>query len=169
MNDLVGKKHGEKFEDGYFITIYLSPADYHRIHTPVAGKVNSFTYFSGNLWPVNRIGVKNVGSLFAINERIVTPIQSDVGETLLVKVGATVVGKISLDYHELKTNQRHTPTQLNIPVIPAKKYKKGQEIGQFQLGSTVILIFSKNQMEPVELRKNKKIKLGEIIGFLNQS
>ena len=91
------------------------------------------------------------------------------GETLLVKVGATVVGKISLDYHELKTNQRHTPTQLNIPVIPAKKYKNGQEIGQFQLGSTVILIFSKNQMEPVELRKNKKIKLGEIIGFLNQS
>ena len=169
LNDLVGKKHGEKFEDGYFITIYLSPADYHRIHTPVAGKVNSFTYFSGNLWPVNRIGGKNVGSLFAINERIVTPIQSDVGETLLVKVGATVVGKISLDYHELKTNQRHTPTQLNIPVIPAKKYKKGQEIGQFQLGSTVILIFSKNQMEPVELRKNKKIKLGEIIGFLNQS
>lgn len=169
LNDLVGKNIAKKFEDGYFITIYLSPADYHRIHTPIAGKVKSFTYFSGNLWPVNRIGVKNVGSLFAVNERIVTPVQSDNGEILLIKVGATVVGKISLDYHKLKTNQRNTSTQLDIPVIPAKKYKKGQEIGQFQLGSTVILLFAKNQMTPVGLQKNKKIKLGEMIGSLNQS
>ena len=169
LNDLVGKNIAAKFEDGYFITIYLSPADYHRIHTPVAGKVKSFAYFSGNLWPVNKIGVENVGSLFAVNERIVTPIQSDNGEVLLIKVGATVVGKISLDYHKLKTNQRNTPTQLDIPVIPAKKYKKGQEIGQFQLGSTVILIFSKDQMNPVALKKNKKVKLGELIGLLNQS
>ena len=169
LNDLVGKKIAKKFENGYFITIYLSPADYHRIHTPVAGKVKSFTYFSGNLWPVNRIGVENVGSLFAVNERIVTPIQADMGDVLLIKVGATVVGKITLDYHELKTNQKKEQTQFNIPVVPAKKYEKGQEIGQFQLGSTVILIFAKNQMTPVGLQKDKKIKLGEMIGSSNQS
>lgn len=169
LNDLVGKTLAKKFEDGYFITIYLSPADYHRIHTPVAGKVKSFAYFSGNLWPVNRIGVDNVGSLFAVNERIVTPIQSEMGDVLLIKVGATVVGKITLDYHELKTNQKKEQTQLNIPVVPARQYEKGQEIGQFQLGSTVVLIFSNNQMTPVGLRKGKKVKLGEMIGSSNQS
>ncbi len=168
LNDLVGKKLAVEFEDGFFITIYLSPADYHRIHTPIAGKVKSFNYFSGNLWPVNKIGVQNIGSLFAVNERIVTPIQSKIGNVLLIKVGATVVGKISLDYHELKTNQRQKQSQSSIPVIPAKNYKKGQEIGQFQLGSTVILIFSKKQITPFELENGKKIKLGEKIGSVNQ-
>lgn len=169
LNDLVGKKLSTEFEEGYFVTIYLSPADYHRIHTPVDGKVKSFSYFSGNLWPVNSIGVKHVGSLFAVNERIVTPIQSGIGDVLLIKVGATIVGKISMDYHELETNQCKEPSRFNIPVIPAKKYKKGKEIGKFQLGSTVILIFSKNQMTPFELEKNKKVKLGEVIGHSNQS
>ncbi len=162
MNDLIGKEQAKIFQDGFFITIYLSPADYHRIHTPVSGNVSKFSYFSGNLWPVNQVGVQHVGGLFAINERIVTPIVHKKGQVALIKVGATVVGKISVDYDTLTTNNQYK-TQLNMPVIPAQIYQKGDELGKFQLGSTVILLFQKGQITPVDLFRKKHLKFGEKI------
>ncbi len=168
MTDLVGKNLARYFRDGYFVTIYLSPADYHRIHAPVAGKVNRFSYFSGNLWPVNGIGTKYVGGLFALNERIVTPIETQKGPVVLVKVGATVVGKISVDYDRMTTNSKK-PTALDVPVMPEKNYKKGAEIGCFQLGSTVILLFQKDQVNPISLYQDKKIKMGQTIAHFIES
>lgn len=161
--DLVGKKHAKLFKDGYFITIYLSPSDYHRIHTPVAGKVNEFSYFSGNLWPVNELGVRNVGGLFSLNERIVTSLVGDCGTVGLVKVGATVVGKIKLDYSDLSSNSGEK-TQLHLPVFPPKSYEKGAEIGRFQLGSTVILLFEKDRFKPEDLFHGQKVQMGQVIG-----
>ena len=163
--DFIGEKGAKQFDQGYFVTIYLSPADYHRIHTPVAGNVKKFSYFSGNLWPVNNTGVSKVGGLFALNERIVTPIITDKGTVALVKVGATVVGKIKLDYSDLSSNKGE-PTQLYLPVIPARYYEKGDEIGRFQLGSTVILLFEKELFVPDNLYKGKKIQMGQTIGNL---
>ena len=162
MADLIGEKTAGLFEEGYFITIYLSPADYHRIHAPVAGKVSRFSYFSGSLWPVNRIGIEWVSGLFSLNERVVTPLETERGTIALVKIGATVVGKISLEYDNLTTNAKRN-TSLNIPVVPSRNYEKGAEIGCFQLGSTVILLFQKSQIEPVNLYRNRKIKLGQTI------
>lgn len=164
LTDLVGEKQTKLFEDGFFITLYLSPSDYHRIHSPVTGTVNEFSYFSGNLWPVNAIGVKNVGGLFSLNERIVTMMEGSFGRLAVVKVGATVVGRITLDYSDLKSNSDQK-SQLHLPVFPPKKYKKGQEIGQFQLGSTVILLFEKGRFTPASLQNGQSIRMGEIIGF----
>jgi phosphatidylserine decarboxylase len=161
--DLVGKKEAKDFENGYYLTIYLSPADYHRIHAPVAGRVKNFSYYSGNLWPVNRFGIENVGGLFSLNERILTPIESDMGKVGVVKVGATIVGKISLDYDRLNTNSGK-PTALNLPVVPTKLYKKGDEIGLFQLGSTVILLFESGRFSQTNIYSGKTIKMGEAIG-----
>lgn len=165
LADLVGEESATVFKDGYFVTLYLSPADYHRIHVPISGKVKSFSYFSGNLWPVNSFGVKRVGGLFALNERIVTPIEGDQGTVGMVKVGATVVGKIKVKYHSLTSNNRK-PTQLNLPILPERSFRKGDEIGRFQLGSTVILLFEKGKFTPKDLQKGDPIKLGQIIGHM---
>ena len=163
LADLVGKNSAKVFENGYFLTIYLSPADYHRIHAPIAGKVYKFSYFSGNLWPVNRLGISNVGGLFSLNERILTSIESSAGEVGVMKVGATIVGKISVDYSDLVTNTKK-PSALDLPVIPPKKYNTGDEIGRFQLGSTVILLFESGRFSPDDLHKGKIVKMGHIIG-----
>lgn len=165
LADLVGEKSAAVFKEGYFVTIYLSPADYHRIHVPISGKIKSFSYFSGNLWPVNSFGVKQIGGLFAINERIVTPIEGEKGVVGLVKVGATIVGKIKVNYSDLTSNSKK-PTQLNLPVIPERAYRKGEEIGQFQLGSTVILLFEKGKFTPADIQPGSSVKLGQMLGTL---
>ncbi|MGK0289416.1 MAG: phosphatidylserine decarboxylase [bacterium] len=164
LTDLVGKKYAETFKDGYFATIYLSPADYHRIHTPVSGTVKNFSYFSGSLWPVNDFAVKNVTGLFCLNERILTPIESEKGTVGVMKVGATVVGKIKLNYSKLESNSKRKG-QLHLPVAPRKNFNKGDELGLFQLGSTVILLFEKGKFEPHQLSTDKIVKMGELIGF----
>jgi len=165
LEDLVGQQSAAVFKDGYYVTLYLSPADYHRIHVPVAGKIKHFSYFSGNLWPVNSIGVKNVGGLFALNERIITPVESKSGIVGMVKVGATIVGRITVNYSDLTSNSKQQ-TRLNLPIIPSREYQKGEEIGQFQLGSTVILLFEKNRFKPSDIRPGSPIKMGEKIGCM---
>jgi len=164
--DLVGEAMAKEFESGYFLTIYLSPADYHRIHAPVAGTVSRFSYFSGQLWPVNEIGVRHVAGLFAVNERLVTPMESDAGLVAVIKVGATVVGKITAAYTDVVSNQG-TSTVLNLPISPSRAFEKGEEIGQFQLGSTVILLFQKNRFTPVDLAPGKALQMGQLIGRVN--
>ena len=163
ISDLVGKKMARIFKDGYFITLYLSPSDYHRIHTPVSGTINDFSYFSGNLWPVNDLGVSLIGGLFSLNERIVTSIKSECGTVAVVKVGATVVGKIKLNYSDLSSNKGEK-NQLHLPVFPIKSYQKGDEIGRFQLGSTVILLFEKDRFKPLQLLQDQSIKMGQALG-----
>ncbi len=163
LYDLVGDREGKLFEGGQYMTIYLSPANYHRIHFPVAGSVKKFSYFSGNLWPVNNFGVNFVGGLFALNERIVTPIECKWGTVGVVKVGATIVGKIKLNYDSLVSNNGQE-TKLDLPVFPARAFKKGAELGRFQLGSTVILLFQKNQVLLSNIPREMEVKMGQKLG-----
>ncbi|MCP4298272.1 MAG: phosphatidylserine decarboxylase [Proteobacteria bacterium] len=163
LYDLVGDREGKLFEGGQYMTIYLSPANYHRIHFPVAGSVKKFSYFSGNLWPVNNFGVNFVGGLFALNERIVTPIECKWGIVGVVKVGATIVGKIKLNYDSLESNNGQE-TKLDLPVFPPQVFKKGAELGRFQLGSTVILLFQKNQVLFTNIPREMKVKMGQKLG-----
>ncbi len=165
LSDLVGEKSARIFKDGYFLTIYLSPADYHRIHLPVSGKIRNFSYISGNLWPVNNFGVKQIGGLFSLNERIITPIEGEYGVVGLVKVGATIVGKIKVDYSDLSSNSNKS-TQLNLPILPERTYRKGDEIGRFQLGSTVILLFEKDKFQLADILPGALIKVGQTIGSM---
>ncbi len=137
-----------KFDGGRFATIYLAPFNYHRIHSPVSGKLLSASYCPGTLWPVNPWSVERVEGLFCINERITARIAVDGGgELLLVQVGATNVGRIVADYAPgWMTNVGRLPRKFpRHDYTPPKevRFSRGEEIGRFEMGSTVILVADK--------------------------
>jgi phosphatidylserine decarboxylase len=169
VSQLLGNsKMAERFCGGTFVTIYLSPSDYHRIHTPLAGKGIAYTYIPGRLFPVNQIGVKHVKGLFVRNERLITYLETDAGLVGMVKVGAFIVGSVKVNYaRELSTNPAHgIPVSRRITPVPT--YEKGDEIGWFEFGSTVILLFEKEKVHFLpELAVGKKVKMGEEIGRIH--
>jgi phosphatidylserine decarboxylase len=157
-----------KYDGGVFITIYLAPQNYHRIHSMVAGEVSEFSYTPGDLWTVSPLGVHHVPSLFARNERLTTFLNSDKGECALVKVGATVVGRIRVRYHDQVSN-RFGAVAKQIVLETPFKLERGEEIGMFELGSTVICLFPPEQIELHELQLGQKIFLGQAIGRFSQN
>lgn len=164
---LGNSKMAERFRDGTFITIYLSPSDYHRIHVPLAGKGVSYTYIPGRLFPVNQIGVNNVKGLFARNERLISYLETDAGLVAMVKVGAFIVGSVKVNYHEEATTNPTHRIPVSRDINPMPFYEKGDEIGWFEFGSTVILLFEKDQMNLLPgLATGQKVKMGERIGTI---
>jgi phosphatidylserine decarboxylase len=139
----------KQFAGGCWATIYLAPFNYHRIHSPVAGELVSAHYCPGNLWPVNGGSVQRIEGLFAINERLITRIRvHEGGEILVVKVGATNVGRITVSYtDELVTNAKESPDRrvMRTDWFPqtSSAFSLAQEIGRFEMGSTVILVCNK--------------------------
>ena len=167
IEDLLEDKYRTQiYDDGSFITIYLAPQNYHRIHSMVEGEVNEFSYCTGDLWTVGPLGLNYIKNLFTINERLTTFIKTKNGECALVKVGATVVGKIKVNYHSQISNQKGSVSN---KIILKKPFKldKGQEIGLFELGSTVICLFPPKQVEFNNLIVGQKINFGESIGKFN--
>ena len=154
------------YEGGRFITIYLSPKDYHRVHTPVKGEITDYSYLPGTLFPVNAFGVRAVKGLFAKNERLVTFIQSSkVGKVALVKVGATIVGSVKVGYSKEAGTNVKAGTILHQKLASPYPIERGQEIGFFQFGSTVVLAFEKGKMEFIPtLQEGQTIKMGEPMG-----
>jgi phosphatidylserine decarboxylase len=137
----------ERYYGGKFITIYLSPRDYHRIHMPVSGDLMGYSYLPGRLYPVNALGVQHVDRLFARNERLVTYIDTKhQGAVALIKVGALFVGSVKVVYNTATTNVKHGK-QMEGPIEGTPHYEKGDEVGWFEFGSTVILLFESNQLE----------------------
>ncbi|HZG82466.1 MAG TPA: archaetidylserine decarboxylase [Brevibacillus sp.] len=137
----------ERYYGGKFITIYLSPRDYHRIHMPVTGDLMGYSYLPGRLYPVNQLGVEHVDRLFARNERLVTYIRTDhQGAVAVVKVGALFVGSVKVAYNTATTNIKHAQ-QMEGPIEGTPRYEKGAELGWFEFGSTVILLFESGQVE----------------------
>jgi phosphatidylserine decarboxylase len=133
-----------QFENGSFATIYLSPRHYHRVHSPVTGRIERSIYIPGNLWPVNSTSVRKVPGLFARNERICTLIQTPSGKFAVIFVGATIVGHIHLRYDaSIATNNTAKREQTSVSYAPPKLVEKGQELGFFTLGSTVIILAEK--------------------------
>ena len=151
------------YEGGEFLTIYLAPQNYHRIHSMVKGEVIEFSYITGNLWTVNQIGLNYVTNLFARNERLTTFINTKNGECALVKVGATVVGRIRVNYHTQISNLKDAVSKKIILDTPYK-LEKGQELGLFELGSTVICLFPPKQIVLNNLSLGQMISLGNPIG-----
>jgi phosphatidylserine decarboxylase len=160
--DLLGgdEERAKRYEGGVYLTIYLSPKDYHRIHMPLAGTVTHYTYVPGTLFPVNPFGVRAVAGLFAKNERLITYIDTQAGEIAVVKVGATIVGSVRVVYDEtLSTNVKQgKPVKGTVKKGPF--LAKGAELGLFQFGSTVILLF-----EPDKIELNPRVKTGEFLHF----
>ena len=154
-----------QFRDGQFATLYLSPRDYHRIHMPCDGSLRRMIYVPGDLFSVNPTTARGVPGLFARNERVVCVFDSDQGPFVLTLVGATIVGSMATVWH----GQVNPPRS---PQICEWQYqagqvilKKGEEMGRFLLGSTVVMLFAKDRLNfNPEWTAARPIRMGEAMG-----
>lgn len=173
LKDLLrNEEMAKRFEGGAFATIYLAPFNYHRIHSPVKGELVDAAYCPGTLWPVNVGSVERVEGLFCINERLTSRIRLEDGsEILVVKVGATNVGRIGVVYSdELFVNAGRLPRDCKrFDWVPSTKvtFEKGGELGRFEMGSTVILVVDKKiherHPELFTSRLGQAVKVGEAL------
>lgn len=161
VRDLLGGD--DRYEGGDFAVIYLSPKDYHRVHTPREGTVTGWRYRPGEFWPVFPAATRKVKELFARNERMVTRLQTSVGEVAVVMVAAFGVGRIKTTYCDLITNTGEPI--LDGAVEPAVAVERCGEIGRFELGSTVVLVFPPNTVS-WEVEAGVDVQLGSRIGGL---
>ncbi|MDB5104652.1 MAG: psd [Fibrobacteres bacterium] len=152
LRDLAGPGWNlEDYLQGGFLTIYLAPYNYHRIHSPIDGQVTQVSYTPGALWPVNTWSVGHIPGLFVVNERITVELSGPAGKALIVMVGATNVGRITLDFHSgMEGNKLPRPKAGHWHPPQTIHLGKGQGLGCFELGSTVILILSKDLMQKVD-------------------
>jgi phosphatidylserine decarboxylase len=135
-----------QFAHGSFATVYLSPRDYHRIHMPCDGRLMKMIYVPGALFSVNPTTARGVPNLFARNERVVCVFEGERGLFVMVLVGATIVGSMQTAWHGV----------INPPRLAAVRewrydkqhlvLKKGEEMGRFLLGSTVVMLFPKDML-----------------------
>lgn len=134
------------FTNGAFATIYLSPQDYHRIHMPYTGKLLKSIYVPGKLFSVNPTTVKHIDSVFANNERLITIFSTKIGPMAIILVGAMLVAGIHTSWQGMITPNQFTKVQhwdhSNEDIV----LQKGEELGYFSFGSTVILLFPENKI-----------------------
>ena len=155
----------ERFDDGSFATLYLSPKDYHRIHMPCSGRLQRMIYVPGELFSVNPTTARAVPGLFARNERVVCIFESTSGPFALVLVGATIVGSMATVWHGVVNSKRSGELQEWRYDDQAVDLQQGAEMGRFLLGSTVVLLFPKG---PLQFNPNwapgRAIRMGEVMG-----
>ena len=164
LDKLIPKDKIRDYENGWFTTIYLAPYNYHRIHSIFDGKISEFYYNPGKFWPVNNITVPNLKNLFKINERVTSFLKTELGNIAIIKVAALGVGNIPISYINTNFYKKKNPYKVGYNNINEINIKKGEEIGAFTFGSTVILLFDKSFKKPdFNSLKNKKIKFGETI------
>ncbi len=130
-----------QYQDGSFATLYLSPRDYHRIHMPCDGRLTRMIYVPGALFSVNPVTARGVPGLFARNERVVCVFEGERGPFVLVLVGATIVGSMATVWHGVVNPPRGGEIREWRYDDPALRFAKGQEMGRFLLGSTVVMLF----------------------------
>ncbi len=157
----------DKFQNGHFACLYLSPKDYHRIHMPCDGALKSMTYVPGDLFSVNPTTAANVPNLFAKNERVVCEFTSGKhGTFVMVLVGATIVGSMATVWHDAKNGIINPPRSKNVRSWNYEniQLKQGDEIGRFLLGSTVVMLFEKGALQfNAAWQAARNIKLGEMM------
>ena len=134
------------FVDGAFATLYLSPRDYHRIHMPVDGRLRRMIYIPGDLFSVNPATARGVPGLFARNERVVCVFDADFGPFVLTLVGATIVGSMATVWHGTVNPPRGAAIRQWSYDDQQIRLGKGEEMGRFLLGSTVVMLFPKDTL-----------------------
>ena len=156
----------QTFTGGSFATVYLSPRDYHRVHMPVAGRLRKMIYVPGQLFSVNKLTSERVDGLFARNERVVCIFDTDSGPMALVLVGAMIVAGVETVWRGHVCPDQHVPfevdyTDANNPVV----LNKGQEMGRFKLGSTVIAVFGPGMLTlNAQLSAGSAVSMGHVLG-----
>ena len=153
------------FQGGKFATIYLSPKDYHRIHMPLDGVLESMIYIPGDLFSVNPLTAEHVPNLFARNERVACIFRTECGPMALVLVGATIVASIETIWAGTVTPPTGKQiTRWNYQGEEAITLQKGAEMGLFKLGSTVVCLFPPETIEFVdELEPGSQTRMGQPI------
>ncbi len=153
------------FHDGEFATLYLSPRDYHRIHMPCDGRLTRMIYIPGDLFSVNPVTARGVPGLFARNERVVCVFENDAGPFVLTLVGATIVGSMATVWHG-QVNPPRPGTIKEWNYAPGEVVlKKGDEMGRFLLGSTVVMLFPKRRLRFTDAwAPARAISMGEAMG-----
>ena len=154
-----------RFEGGSYATVYLSPRDYHRVHAPATGEVTGCTYVPGTLFPVNPFAAEHIDGLFARNERLITRLDTEIfGEIVVVMVGATCVGHITVAYDDAVVTNVGRRTIIGRRYAPPRPIERGAELGVFEMGSTVILVVSPN-VKLVDRDPSCAVRVGMRLGI----
>lgn len=141
-------ERARSWHNGSFATIYLSPRDYHRVHMPLAGDLEAQTYIPGKLFSVNQVTAANVDRVFARNERLVCYFDTPAGPMAMVLVGAMIVAGIRTVWSGQVAPPPREPRTVDYKHAPAGiSLTRGEEMGRFLLGSTVILLFPQGRVE----------------------
>ena len=155
----------EKYIDGEFATIYLSPRDYHRVHMPCDGQLTESIYVPGELFSVNQSTAKHIDNLFARNERLVCIFDNKHGPVASIMVGAMLVAGIETVWSGQVVPPLHAMSEFSSSKNSKIKLAKGDEMGRFKFVSTVILLFPKNSMKWNEsIAAGSSVKMGQAIG-----
>ena len=148
LADLVNgdREHVEYYRNGSFITLYLSPRDYHRVHVPAGGELHSMAYVPGRLFSVNPGSVQRVDGLFARNERVITTFRTAMGMMSVIFIGAIFVGSVETVWHGQVAPARQREYACR-RYEPGTVFKQGDEIGRFNMGSTVIVLAEPDRID----------------------
>ena len=162
------------FQGGKFSCIYLAPKDYHRIHMPMAATLREMIYIPGELFSVNPLTAANVPDLFARNERVVAIFDTQFGELAMVLVGATIVASIETTWAGTITPPAGKDIfrwQYPKDGVDAITFEKGDEMGRFKLGSTVVSTFAPKMLSEfaVNAGPGTVTRLGELYASLDTS
>ncbi|WP_372986198.1 archaetidylserine decarboxylase [Marinobacter sp.] len=169
LNELLGDnlERTEAFSEGEFATIYLAPSDYHRIHMPMAGKLREMVHIPGKLFSVNPVTAEHVPNLFARNERVVCIFDTDAGPMAMVLVGAMIVGSVETTWSGVVVPGNGLVTDFQYEGEQAREFAKGEEMGRFRLGSTVIMVMPKGAVSWNDDQvAGKTVRMGEAFGEL---
>lgn len=166
------KERAKPFANGHFSTIYLAPKDYHRIHMPMDATLREMVYVPGDLFSVNPLTAQNVPGLFARNERVAAIFDTEFGPMAMVLVGATIVASIETIWHGNVTPPCGQMDSWDYPADgeDAITLKKGDEMGRFKLGSTVVMLFGDDMLSHFDesLEAGSVTRLGQPMAHLNQ-
>ena len=146
---------------GSQITIYLSPRDYHRVHAPDEGRVVRLCHIAGQCYPVNDWAATHIENLYGLNERVLVEIEtSEFGTLGIVMVGAANVARMSLAFHDLTSNNRTEGVDLPIDNV---RLGRGEELGRFNLGSTVVLLLPPSTPLEFACKTGDVVKMGQLL------
>jgi phosphatidylserine decarboxylase len=164
-----GPELAPRYRDGSFVTIYLAPRHYHRVHMPAAGRIVRMTHVPGALWSVNKTTTERVSGLFARNERLVCHCQARWGPFAVVLVGALNVGSISTAWAgEVLPRRAHEITHWDYPSAEAAiDLARGALLGQFNMGSTVVVLLPEGAaVWRREVAASTEVRAGMALGHL---
>lgn len=154
-------KFSRYFENGLFATLYLAPYHYHRVHMPISGRLMQTKFIPGKLFSVNKASASGISELYSKNERLICLFDTAVGQVAIILVGALIVGSIQTVWRQ----HPYANTEIVDENFSDQSLilQKGEELGFFKMGSTVILLFPKNKIKWSMTSNQGEVVVDEVI------